>query len=350
MHHTFDTCLGPAGYALSRQFKARLQTVDLGSQQFHVESPVNTIQPPSLSPLLLIGADQDTVLFLAVVTRSLRVTNDRRFFLQRCYFRKVLGHQVVMLHVDDRQIQPDPFTDLPGKAAGGIDDVLAGDRALVGHDLPLATLFKARIQHLSVAVDLGTSHAGTGSHRIGRTGRIGVTVIRRVEAQLDVIDHQQRMDRLDLDGVDQVTLNIEIIENALDVTEPVDFIIGQSQSDRPATVPAGGLTGFGFQSLVELGSFVVELGHAQPTDEMGNQARRMPGRTRSQFAFLDQHDIVPAFLGQVVQQPGTQDTATDHDDPCVFFHLCTRQLNIRITVSDPSLCFCIRVEYAKLCH
>ena len=214
--------------------------------------------------------------------------------------------------------------------------MFTNDRALVRHDFPFAVFQKMRTHHLGMAVDFRTPHPGTGSHGMGGTGRISMPVSRGVKAHLDVIHHQQWMNRFDFVRVDQVTFNIEVIQDALDVTKPVDFILCQSQSDCPAAMPARGLTGFGFQSLVELGSFVMELGHTQPADEMGNQTCRMPGGTGRQLAFLNQHDIAPALFGQVVQQPGTQGAASNNDNPCVCFHLGSCRPGGCMTVSRPS--------------
>ena len=65
-----------------------------------------------------------------------------------------LGHQVVVGHAGDGQVQTDPLTDLPGVGAAGVDHVLAHDIALLGADQPLAVRLALDVQHTIVADDL----------------------------------------------------------------------------------------------------------------------------------------------------------------------------------------------------
>ena len=50
--------------------------------------------------------------------------------------RHVLGQDVVVLHGEHRQLQPDHAADLARPEPAGIDDVLGVDRALLGDDGP----------------------------------------------------------------------------------------------------------------------------------------------------------------------------------------------------------------------
>ncbi len=74
----------------------------------------------------------------------------------------------------------------------------------------------------------------------------------------------------------------------------------------------------------------MHLGHTQTPDEMRDESRRMPGRSGGEFPFFDQGNIVPAFFGQEVQQPGTKRSAANDHDPCMLFHFLTPSLLILI--------------------
>ena len=100
----------------------------------------------------------------------------------------------MMFHIDDRQIQADPFADLPGETAGGIDDMLAGDGTFVGNHCPFTGVFESRIQHLGMPIDLGTTHTCTNRHRIGGTGGISMPIGGSIETHFDIIDDQQWVD------------------------------------------------------------------------------------------------------------------------------------------------------------
>jgi hypothetical protein len=85
--------------------------------------------------------------------------------------------------------------------------------------------------------------------------------------------------------------------------EPVDLVVRDGQTQAAAAVPrhrfAGELLEFG----IELGAVDVDLGQIERAVEMRALACRVPGRAGRQLALLDQHDVAPALLAQVVEKP-----------------------------------------------
>ena len=309
-----------AGQPVHGVFQAGRDLVQVGRQELHVEAPVDAVEAPGLGVLHLVGPDQDALLLLPVVGRGDGVADHRRLLVERLHLGQVLGHQVLVAHVDDRHPVVDPGRDLVAEGAGRVDHVLAGDRALLGNHLPFAARALLGVEHPVAQHDLGAAHARTLGHGVGRAGRVGVAVVGRVGARQDALDVQQRMQVLDLVGADDVHLDAEVGELALDVAEPVDLVGLGRQADRAAAVPAGRLPGLRLEGLVELHPVGVDRGHGEPANEVGNQAGRVPGRARSELTLVDQHDVGPAFLGQMVEQAGTHGAAADHHHAGMALH------------------------------
>ena len=68
----------------------------------------------------------------------------------------------------------------------------------------------------------------------------------------------------------------------------------------------------------------VDLCHVEAADEVGDQSGGMPCRPRGQLALLDQKDVGPAFMGQVIEQADPHHTATDDYALDVVAHLLPR--------------------------
>ena len=66
--------------------------------------------------------------------------------------------------------------------------------------------------------------------------------------------------------------------------------------------------------LVEVDGVLLQLGDVGIAIDRVHAAGGMPGRSRSEFAALDQDDVLPARLGQVIEDAGADDPAADHRD------------------------------------
>ena len=58
----------------------------------------------------------------------------------------------------------------------------------------------------------------------------------------------------------------------------------------------------------------MDLGEIVIADEVRALAGRMPGRTRGEFAFLDQNNVSATLLSQVVEQSDSHNSAPNYDD------------------------------------
>ena len=236
----------------------------------------------------------------------------------------------MVLHIHDGKIKTHPLTDLLCKTASSVNQVLTDDRAVIRRDFPFTVFQKPGPGHAGVPMNRCAALARTCSHGIGRTRGIGMTVIGCVETHLDVVDHQQGVQFKNLCRTDQMTFTAHRIQNSLYIMEPVHFLICQREANRAAAVPAGRLTRLRLERSVQGGCLLMQLCHTQTPDEMGNEARCMPGRSGGKFPFFDQDNIVPAFFGQEIQQPGAERTAANDHHSCMLVHFLTPSLLILI--------------------
>ena len=280
----------------------------------------------------LVGADQQAVDLTAVVARRPRVAGHRRLEAEVDHGLQRLGDQVLVDDRHDRHVEPDHGPELGGVVAGRIDDVLAHDPvAVVGalalhasgnsDDLPAAVGQAAHVGDQGVAADLAAEVAGAPGHGVGAARRVGPAVVGGVEPELHVAEVlQQGMALPDLVVADQVRLDADLGEHGVDVAVPVDLVVGAGQPDGAAAVPAGRQPGLGLQAGVQGHRLLVDLGHVQVADEVGDQPGRMPGGPRGQLALLQQDGVGPALLRQEVQQAHPHGPAADDHAPRLLGH------------------------------
>ena len=88
-------------------------------------------------------------------------------------------------------------------------------------------------------------------------------------------------------------------------------------------MPAGGLSCFLFKSVIKINAIGMNLGHIQAANEIWNESCRMPGRTRCEFSFIDQYDIIPAFFRKMVGKTNPHRATTNNDNLSLRFQFTT---------------------------
>ncbi len=118
----------------------------------------------------------------------------------------------------------------------------------------------------------------------------------------------------------------------------IHAIAAGRQAQISGDVKAHVLTGLGGQPLVEVDGVFVQLADRVAHVEQGQQARRMPGRSRGQLRALQQHRVAPTFQGQMVERADADHTATDHYDAGMSFHLMSPNENASgsVTTGPPN--------------
>src|SRR5689334_13455308 len=69
-----------------------------------------------------------------------------------------------------------------------------------------------------------------------------------------------------------------------------------------------------FQRSVQLGAVLVDLRHGIGRAQAPDESRRVPGGAAGQLVLLQQQDVLPAQLGEVIGDAAADDTAADDND------------------------------------
>ena len=170
--------------------------------------------------------------------------------------------------------------------------------------------------------ELRAGHARALRERHGDVHRIGAAVVLDVEAGQDVVDPRQRKQRLHFRRRNLLHPHAAQAVEGGDTAiffKPVGIGGDLDEADR---VEAGGLAGLRFQPLVEIARVFAHLGRGLGRRAEGDdQPRRVPGRAGGQPVALQQHDVLPAHMRQVVGDRRPDDAAADdHDTRAIRQH------------------------------
>ena len=288
-HDLLDAGLGEGGDAHDGVLEALLEHVDVLAGEVEVVGPVDALHPVHPGVGHLVGADEQAVDLPAVVAGRPGVAGHRGLEAEVDHGLEGLGDQVLVDHRDDGHVQADHGSELGGVVAGRVDDVLAHDPVAVagalaahaagsGDDLPAPVGQVVHVGDQRVAPYLAAEVAGAPGHGIGAARRVGPAVVGGVEAGLDVAEVlQQRVALADLGWTDHVRLDADLGEHGVHVAVPVDLVVGAGQPDGPASVPAGRQPGLLLETGVKGHRLLMDLGHVEVADEVGDQPGRVPG-------------------------------------------------------------------------
>ena len=82
----------------------------------------------------------------------------------------------------------------------------------------------------------------------------------------------------------------------------------------PGQVDAAVLARLGLDLLVQVDRVLLQPGDVGVAVERVHAARGVPRRAGGELLALEQHDVGPARLGEVVEHDAPDHPATDHDD------------------------------------
>ena len=190
----------------------------------------------------------------------------------------------------------------------------------VGDDIPRPVGALAEVGHPRVPVDLGAGVAGADGVGVGDAGRVDVALDRVEQRADEVLLLQQREDGLGLGRRDDLQVHAQVPAAGLGHAQPVQALAGVGQHQAARQVDGAALAGGGLDLLVELDGVLLQLGDVGVAVERVHAAGGVPGRAGGQLLALDEDDVGPSRLGQVVEHRGADDSATDHDDLCGRLH------------------------------
>ena len=249
-------------------------------------------------------------------------------------FRDVVGHQILVGHGQQGQVDARHGADLTRPESAGVHQVLAIYGALFGDDLP-ALGRRVGLQHAVVQDDLGAAHAGRLGIGMGRARGVEVAVQRVIEAAEDALGVHKAIGQL-VDFLRSQDLGVQphvavLGAFGLQLLE-AGLVVGQRHAAD--MVQPAGHAGDGFQLFVEADRIALQRRHVGVAVDRVEASRRVPGGARGQLGALDQHDVRPAELGQVVENRTADDAAADHHHAGMGFHGTSSQ---RICARKPRL-------------
>ena len=261
--------------------------------------------------LRLEGADQQLAGILLDVDGAVGVTQHRQV---RRDGRIGLGRDVHVLGGVERHVDAGQAADIAGPDAGAIGNDLAGHGALVGHDPAYRAVchLEAADAHAFDNANATCTRALGERHR--RVDGIGLAVTRDEAAAENPAFVEQRIERLGLGGVDHARLDAEDLAEGDHARDLGQAPLRARHLQRAVGLEARGLPRLLLQRPVQHGAVAAELGHRMRGAQLGDQPGGMPGGAAGQLAALQQGDIAPAQLGQMIGDRAAGDAATDNDD------------------------------------
>ena len=227
-----------------------------------------------------------------------------------------------MLHGQDRKLDAHHPADLARPQAASVDDVLRVDGLATLHaHVPrtVRSLGQANDRRVLVhlrAEELRALHVGAG-----HPGRVHVPLHRVVQRSDEVLRVQQGEEVLRLLRGDELQVHAQVAAARLGHPQEVhpDLRIGQHQPARQ--VDGAILPGHPLDLVVQLDRVLLETGHVRVAVERVHPARRVPRGSGGQLTALQQDDVGPAGLRQVVQHAGADHASADDDDLGVLLHV-----------------------------
>ena len=233
-----------------------------------------------------------------------------------------LGEQVLVGHRDDRHGDPDHATDLRGEHAGRVDDDLGRDRAaltpvLDGHAGDPAAVH-ADADDAGVGPDRHAALPCPGGECLGEPRRVEPAVGRQPHAAQDAVGRHQREAVAGLGRRDEVHRQAERLGPAGLPLELLHPRRRRGQADRADLVPGGVDAGLGLEPAVEVGAVHHHLGEGHRAPQLADQPGAVEGRAARQLGTVDEDDVGPATLGQVVGDRRPADAPADDHRPGVL--------------------------------
>ena len=318
--HARHAGLGEDRHARHRVLDVALEALEVVLEQLHAEAGRRLAAVPGEPAVPLVGPEQQPGALLAQVPGDVGIAHQRQRPPVRRDRRDRLGHQILVLHADHRQVEPDHAADLARPVARGIDHGLAGDRAILGHDPPFAAGVRSIASTGFLPVDRRPGIARALGQRLGHLRGVDVAIVRVPQAPDHVVGREERVALAHLGRAQDLEREPLRRRHAGDVVELRQPVPGMREPDAAARAMADRLARLRRQRPVQPVAVGLQLHHVPGGREVRAVAGGMPGRAGGQFVPLDQHDVPPAEPRQVIEHAAADDAAADHHHPCLRLH------------------------------
>ena len=300
-------------HAVDAHFEDRLEMVHVLGQLVEAEILADAVHAPGLGHRLE-GAEHHLAGVLLVVGAFVRHAQHR----QPGEAGDRLGDEIEMLAGVQRDGDAVLRAELARPHAGAVDDDVGFDHAAARSpccpgDAGDAAVLRVDLGHLHVLDDRRAALARALGQRHGDVGRVALAVERQMHGADHVRDVEMRIHLLDFVGRNLAHVDVE---GARQRGLPVDLVLallGQRHGDRADLAHAGGDAGLGLELDVEVGRIFREPRHVLRAAQLADQPGGMPCRARGQLLALQEHDVGPAELGQMIGDRAAGDAAADDD-------------------------------------
>ena len=134
------------------------------------------------------------------------------------------------------------------------------------------------------------------------------------------VEVAERPEVADLVGADQLEGDADGVSRAAVVAVFVHPLLVGGEPEVAGAMEAHRLPGLFLQLLIEVDRVLVQLADAVAHVEERQQPGRVPGGACGELGLLDQHDVGPAELRQMVEHAAADDAAADHHHPRLIPH------------------------------
>src|SRR5690606_3356031 len=238
-------------------------------------------------------------------------------FLDR---RMRLGHDVLVLDRDHRDVDADHLSRLAGEVAGTGDDVFGSDLALIRGHLPEAGRLLLDTGHRGVAVDGGAAVARALCQRLRQVRRLDIAVIGVLDRAEQPVRLAERPNFLHLFRGQDIDLDADRLGDPGIVHILVPAVPGPRKTDVRDLGKADIHARFCLEFLVEADRILVQLPDGIGQVEERQKSRRMPCRPGGELLALDENGIGPALPGQVVERRNAHHATADHHGTRMCLH------------------------------
>ena len=321
--HLLDAGLAERRHARDGGFDVRGEAVEIFLEQL-VLAVLRRAVDVAARRALLVGAEKQAAVLLAHVPRGVALA-------QHAHLRQPLppalddqgvrlGDDVLVLDGDDGDIEAHHLAGLAGEVAGGRDDMLARDIALVGLHQPFAGGLPLDAGDGGVAVDRGAAVTRALRQRLGEIGGLDVAVFGVLDRAEDAAGLAQRPNLLQLLRGEDVQRHADGFGDAGVIHELVPAVLRAGEADVGDVGEADVEAGLLLELLIEAHRVLVDLPNRVGEVEQRQKARRVPGGAGGELLPLDQHAVAPALPRQVIERRNAHHAAADHHHARLSLH------------------------------
>ena len=254
--------------------------------------------------------DQELAGVLADVGPLVRTAQDRQVGRQGL---DRLGDQVEVLGRVERDRHAGSPAELAGPHPGAVHDRLSGDVSAARPDPADPSIHAVHGRHARALEDPRTPTAGGRGDGLREICRVDDRVVGEVRGPGDSRGIHQGPRALGLGWPDRVHLDAERVRHGDRSSDLLPARLRARHEDRSRPAVAGPEAG----QRLDLGDqlVVVRAEHRRGARRLHlhHQPGRVPGRPGGQLRTLQEHDITPAPLREVVRDRCAEDPAADHD-------------------------------------